>query len=338
MSEREAPAGPPGSRALALRVAERLYGVVPALRWIRSGEVDAFVASFGGGGGVGDAAGGVPDKVFKVDRPGKGVVAQETRLLPYFRDAGVDVATIEHAGVEPLDDSGGAETVAWNVQPFLELRGMGEIYAEDVGAAREIAERLGRSVARLHALPRAEVPGDSDAAATRYWTPRWWRGEQERHASFLTERPVYRRLCERALALFDRMPTHIGNKQWYQCRFDGRGGFAIIDWGTCGTTWPMYDLAMALAAARSWSRWAELPEGCGVSRREMEDDLVPRAIASYLGGRALSVAEWDELWFWRAYHALLSAAQHRAKGELEREREQLAFVERMLDERPGALG
>lgn len=335
MSESVAPAGPPGSRALALRIAERLYGVVPALRWVRSDEVDAFVASFGS---VGGAAGGGPDKVIKVDRPGKGVVAQESRLLPYFRDAGVDVATIEHAGVDQLGGPGGADAVAWNAQPFLELRGMGTIYADDVGAAREIAERLGRSVARLHALSRAEVPGGADAAANRYWVPRWWRGEQERHASFLGERSVYRRLCEWAMTLFDRLPTHFGNGQWYQCRYDGRGTFAIIDWGTCGTTWPMYDLAMALAGARSWCRWATLPEGCGVSRTGMEDDLVPRVIASHLSGRELSAAEWDELWFWRAYHALHSAAGHRAKGEVEREREQLEFVHRMLDERPGALG
>ncbi len=61
-------------------------------------------------------------------------------------------------------------------------------------------------------------------------------------------------------------------------------------------------------------------------------------LTAYLGGRAQSPAERDELAQWRAYHALISAAEHHEKGNAEREREQLAFVERILAERPGALG
>ena len=62
-----------------------------------------------------------------------------------------------------------------------------------------------------------------------------------------------------------------------------------------------------------------------------------RTLAAYLGDRELSAGDRDELWRWRAYRALRSAAGHRAKGEVDREHEQVKFVERMLNERPGAL-
>ena len=124
------PAGPPPiNHALATRIATRLYGAVPRLRWIPSDEVDVFVAAFGG-------APGLPDKVLKLDRPGRSVAAQEQRLLPYLRAVGVEVPPVEHGGAEPAGDVAGAvvDAVAVTVQPFLERRGIGDVYAEDPAA------------------------------------------------------------------------------------------------------------------------------------------------------------------------------------------------------------
>ncbi|HET7768822.1 MAG TPA: hypothetical protein VFN74_08585 [Chloroflexota bacterium] len=128
-----------GAQATAtIALVERQRGVVAGVAGIHMDDNPVTRGPAGGAVGTG------PGKVIKVDRRGKKVVAQETRLLPYLRDVGVEVATIDHAGVEPIDDSGDAETFAWNVQPFLEQRGMAKIYTEDVGAARDITERAAR--------------------------------------------------------------------------------------------------------------------------------------------------------------------------------------------------
>ena len=57
-----------------------------------------FVAEYGGEHGQ--------NKVIELDRPGKGVAAQEQRLLPYLAGAGIEVPPLEHSGGEPAAPSG----------------------------------------------------------------------------------------------------------------------------------------------------------------------------------------------------------------------------------------
>ena len=328
---------PPTNRALALRIATRLYSPPTHVRWIRSDEMDVFVASF-------DGAAGVPDKVIKLDRPGGRVAAQEQRLLPYLRAAGIEVPPIEHSGHEPAHDMPGvphatAETpvaVAFNVQPFLERRGIGAIYAEGAGAARDVAVRLGRSAARLHALPLDEVPGGSDPAAARYWRGRYLTGHARYRESFPHRSPTFDAVCERAEALLTRPPTHFGNGQGYQSLFDGRGAFAIIDWGTCGVYWRMYDLALAVGAV-DWWWWESAPERAALTGEQIASDLVPRVLAAYASewGAAPSDDELDELALWRAHGALMAAVGSLARGRVELAQVRLAIATQVLRDRPG---
>lgn len=328
---------PPINGALALRIATRFYGPPHRLRWIRSDEVDVFVAEYRGEHGQ-------RDKVLKLDRPGKRVAAQEQRLLPFLRDAGIEVPPVEQCGFEPLGDAPGAtadapDTVAFIVQPFLERRGIGAIYAEDVGAARDVAKRLGRSAARLHALPPATVPGGSDPAATRYWFGRAFLVQHARYReSFPHRSRTFDAVCDRAEALLTRLPTHFGNGQGYQSLCDGRGGFAIIDWGTCGVFWRMYDLAQAVGAMDVWCRWEPPPTGAAFTCDEIASDLVPRVLAAYAGewGSVPSDDELDELALWRAHHALMAAMGSLARGQVEHAGVRLAIAAQVLRERPGA--
>lgn len=269
-------------------VATRLYGDPSGVEWVPSDEADVFRLHW---------PGVRVSRILKIQRPERSwVVWREQALLPALRARGfMEVPVVEHT----QEDLPGCEAT-FMTMPMSPSVPLHEVFEAHPDRAADLVERLGGFLRRLGGqqlagLPRLASPADNKHGRARMGPVKvllahpWARDEE------LT------RLLRQTADVLGSLPGYFGiGGHGTGLLYDGIHEFIVIDWGSAGPVWEMYDLASAIGLL-------------AVFGPQATTTLIPPLLAGYRPGGRLSRAELHELrmllltWVWYASAAAAGA-------------------------------